>query len=112
MKQTRVRIQKLKEALRSLKPMLPGGISEQRNVCGKGGCRCKDPKKPRLHGPYYQLSFTLKGKSSSFFVRKEDLAEARRRIARYKEFKELSMALIRAYVELAREEGLKVGDRE
>lgn len=105
MAQIRKEVQKLKKRLTAVGSMLPGGISQQRNVCGKPGCRCKDREKPRLHGPYYQLSFTLKGKSSSIFVRKEDLAEARRRIRRYKEFKGLSMALIRAYVELVREEG-------
>ena len=47
--------------------MHPGSLREQYNVCGKAGCRCKDPKKPQKHGPYYQLSYTWRGKSSTPF---------------------------------------------
>jgi len=49
-------IEKLKKRLAELGPLHPGSISEQYNVCGTPGCQCKDPKKPRRHGPYYQLS--------------------------------------------------------
>ena len=65
-----VRIRQIKDMLSQLGPVLPGSLSTQWNVCGKPGCRCKDPKKPRKHGPYYQLSFTVDGKSSSLFVKK------------------------------------------
>jgi len=58
------RIKKLEESLGEIGPMLPGGITEQWNVCGKAGCKCKDPDKPKKHGPYFQLSFTVGGKSS------------------------------------------------
>ena len=51
----------------------PGSLSTQYNVCGTPGCRCKATP-PEKHGPCYQVSFTRKGKSSSKFVRKEDLA--------------------------------------
>lgn len=51
----------------------PGSFSTQYNVCGSPGCRCKtDP--PKKHSPYYQISYTRKGKSSSRFVRNGDLA--------------------------------------
>ncbi len=98
-------IENINSELMALGPMLPGSISEQWNVCGKAGCRCKDPNEPQRHGPYYQLSFTIGGKSSTMFVKKEDLSEVRRRIEKYKRFKDLTVELIRAYVELAREEG-------
>jgi hypothetical protein len=70
-------IEKLKKRLAELGPLHPGSISEQYNVCGTPGCQCKDPKKPRRHGPYYQLSFTWRGKSSTRFVRPEGLPEMR-----------------------------------
>jgi len=57
------KIAQLKQELAELGPMHPGSLSEQYNVCGKPGCRCKDPKNPQKHGPYYQLSFTWRGKS-------------------------------------------------
>ena len=97
---------KIKKELLSLGPMLPGSLSGQWNVCGTRGCKCKDPQKPIRHGPYYQLSFSVKGKSSTLFVRPEDVPEARRRIQRYKRFKQLVMALTQAYVDLARKQKL------
>lgn len=101
------KVDKLKQRLIMLKNIIPGSISTQWNVCGTVGCKCKDKVKPKKHGPYYQLSFSVGGKSSSMFVKPNEVAEVRRRIKRYKEFKELVTELIRAYVELARNEGFK-----
>jgi len=100
-------VAKLKEELVQLGPMLPGSISEQWNVCGTPGCRCKDPDKPVKHGPYYQLSFTVGGKSSSMFIKKEDLPEARQRLKRYQQFKVRSKDLLLAYVALTRKAGFE-----
>jgi hypothetical protein len=83
------RIDSIKADLLALGPMLPGSISEQWNVCGKAGCRCKNPDDPQKHGPYYQLSFTIGGKSSTMFVKKEDLGEVRERIEKHKRFRDL-----------------------
>ena len=99
------RIEQLKAKLAQLGPMLPGSISEQWNVCGTPGCRCKDPDKPMRHGPYYQLSFTVGGKSSTMFVKKENLTEARRRLQRYQQFKTLNTELVHAHIALARKSG-------
>jgi hypothetical protein len=41
-------------------------------LSGSPGCRCKATP-PKKHGPNYQVSFSRKGKSSSKFIRKEDL---------------------------------------
>lgn len=100
------RIDSIKRRIGELEPFLPGSISEQYNVCGKAGCACKDPVKPQKHGPYYQLSFSVRGKSSSMFLAQEVVAEARRRTARYRQFKDLCFELVDAYVQLARSEGL------
>jgi hypothetical protein len=104
------RIKHIKQQIAQLGPFLPGSISEQWNVCGKIGCACKDARKPLKHGPYYQLSFSVKGRSSSMFLKPEQLAEALRRIARYQRFKQLNFDLTQACVDLARHEGLKKGD--
>ena len=42
--------QRVKRSLAELGPMHPGSLREQYNVCGKAGCHCKDPKKPRSMG--------------------------------------------------------------
>lgn len=99
------RIERLKGKLAHLGPMLPGSLSEQWNVCGTPGCRCKDSDRPVRHGPYYQLSFTVGGKSSTMFVKKADLSEARRRLRRYRQFKALSTDLVHAHIALARKTG-------
>ena len=102
---SRSEIDKIKKKLFELGEMLPGSISEQWNVCGAAVCRCKDAKDPQKHGPYFQLSYSVNRKSSSMFIKAEDLAEARKRIGRYQEFKELNMQLAEAYVNLVRSTG-------
>jgi hypothetical protein len=86
--------------------MLPGSISRQWNVCGKPGCQCKHPQRPKKHGPYYQLSFTVAGKSSSLFLKPGEVAEARRCLRRYHRFKRLCSELLAAYVREARQRGV------
>ena len=40
----------------------PGSLARRYTTCGKPGCRCQaDP--PRPHGPYYQLTRKLAGKT-------------------------------------------------
>jgi len=99
------RIEQIRKQLVQFGPMLPGSISEQWNVCGTPQCRCKAPEKPVKHGPYYQLSFTVGGKSSTMFIKKENLSEARRRLKRYQQFKTLCTELVHAYIALTRKNG-------
>ena len=101
------RVKKLKEQLYELEPFLPGSVSTQWNVCGNPKCRCKDPKKPKKHGPYYQLSFTAGGKSSSMFIKKENLKKISCCLKRYKQFKRLNNELLLAYIQWARKHGFK-----
>lgn len=67
----------------------PGSLSKQYNVCGKATCKCKDPEAPQRHGPYYQISYGRKGKSSSAFVRPESLTDIEKQLANYKRLMEL-----------------------
>jgi len=101
------KIDGIKAQFARLGPVLPGSLGKQWNVCGSPGCRCKDPKRPKRHGPYYQLSYTLRGKSSTVFVKTEDVPEVRRRIRRYREFKQLCAALVAAYVQEMRQNGIE-----
>ena len=95
------RIETLKQAIVRLGDLRPGKLSQQYNVCGKADCRCKaDP--PQKHGPYYQLSFTRKGKSSTQFVREEDLAVVRLQLRNYRRLQELIDRWITLGMELSR----------
>ena len=82
------RIEQIKTELAQLGPLRPGHLSQQYNVCGTPGCRCKaDP--PRKHGPYYQLSYTWQSRSHSEFVRLENLAAIRQQLANYERLRAL-----------------------
>lgn len=74
--------------------MRPGSLSKQYNVCGNLACRCKDPVKPKRHGPYYQLSYSRRGKSKTEFIRKEMAPRIRRELKNYKRFVKLREELI------------------
>ncbi len=101
------KVDQLKQKLLNLGPVLPGSISEQWNICGTLNCKCKNPQNPKKHGPYYQLSFSVGGRSSSMFIKKEDLSEARKRVQNYQEFKKLTKELVQAYVDLIRSNGFR-----
>ena len=95
------RIEKVKQAIGRLGDLRPGKLSQQYNVCGKADCRCKaDP--PQKHGPYYQVSFTRSGRSSTQFVRKEDLAVVRQQLRNYQRLRELIDRWITLGMELSR----------
>jgi hypothetical protein len=81
-------IEKIKQELLSLGDLRPGSLSKQYNVCGNPRCRCKkDP--PRKHGPYYQLSFTRKGRSRTQFIRKPHIAMVRKQVKNYRRLRTL-----------------------
>jgi hypothetical protein len=83
------RIHRIKEELLALGEMRPGALSEQYNVCGKPNCRCKAPRSPKKHGPYYQISYSHHGKSTTEFVKREKVAEVRQQLATYARFRKL-----------------------
>lgn len=85
--QIEARIQQIKTQLAALGEMRPGSLSKQYNVCGKPGCRCKDAENPQRHGPYYQLSWVHRGKSTTQFIRRPFVAQVKAELAAYKSFR-------------------------
>lgn len=82
------RIAAIKREISALGPLRPGSISRQYNVCGSPICRCKaDPS--QRHGPYYQLSYTHQRKSTSEFVREQDLPELHEQLRNYERLRAL-----------------------
>jgi hypothetical protein len=94
------RIQKIKQRIAALGDLRPGAISQQYNVCGNPGCRCKATP-PIKHGPYHQLSFTWKGKSSTRFVRDEEVPQVEKQLDNYRRLRELVDEWIRLAAELS-----------
>lgn len=91
-------IEKVKGELAALGDLRPGSLSTQYNVCGSPGCRCKATP-PIKHGPYYQVSYTRKGKSSTKFVKKKDLPDVRKQLKNYERLK----LLMERWIDLAME---------
>lgn len=98
------RIEQIQAQLAELGPMHPGSLSEQYNICGTPGCQCKDPHQPQKHGPYYQLSYTWRGKSTTRFVRPDQVAAIGEKVANYKRFRALIQEWVDLAVELERQE--------
>ncbi len=94
-------IQKLKVQLTALGDMRPGSLSRQYNVCGKPGCRCKDPQHPQRHGPYHQLSYVHQGKSTTRFIRRPCLPMVRAQLITYKRFRKLTEAWVALALKIA-----------
>src|SRR3990172_10563543 len=93
-------IESLKGELATLGDLRPGSLSKQYNVCGKPGCRCK-ASPPEKHGPYYQVSYTRKGRSGSMFVRREQVARVRQQLKNYAKMRRLVDRWIEAGAELS-----------
>ncbi|MBU0718952.1 MAG: hypothetical protein KJ749_11940 [Planctomycetes bacterium] len=93
------RIDRIKQELNALGDLRPGHLSEQYNVCGNPGCRCKaDP--PQRHGPYLQLGWTRKGKSTTRFIRKPDEVIVREQLQNHEQLQTLVNQWIDAAIEL------------
>ena len=101
-------IAEIKRELMALGDLRIGSLSRQYNVCSSPGCRCK-ASPPRKHGPYYQLSYTRKGKSSTRAVQRGSLPELRRQLRSYARLRDLMNRWIDLGTELAT---LRTVDRE
>ena len=88
------RLARIQAELVALGSIHPGSLSTQANVCGTPGCACKDPRHPQKHGPYHQLSYTWRGKSTTRFVRPGRVAILQAKLARYQRFRELTAAWV------------------
>ena len=95
------KIQKIKQQIAALGDLRPGALSQQYNICGNPSCRCKATS-PVKHGPYYQISFTWKGKSTTQFVRDDDVPEAQQQLENYRQLNELVDEWVTLSLELSR----------
>jgi hypothetical protein len=97
-------IEQIKTELQTLGAMRPGSLGRQYSKCGRAGCRCQDPEAPERHGPYYQLSYVHRGKSTSQFIPKELVDTAKEQLATYKRFKALTSRWLDLALALARDQ--------
>jgi len=98
------RLARCKEGLRGIDLVLQGSLTERFMPCGKPGCRCQ-AEPPELHGPYYQWTAKVDGKTKTIRLHKEDLEKFRgfiaegRRLEEYiREWRALSLEAIEEYL--------------
>lgn len=91
-------IAKIKAEINRLEDIRRGSLSKQYNVCGSPGCKCKADR-PKKHGPYYQLSFTKNGKSTSKFVNTKNAQVVNLQVKNYASLRKL----IEKWIELGTE---------
>jgi len=84
------RIERIKAELAAIGGMRPGSLTKQ----------YKDPESQS--GPYYQLSYTLDRHSRTEYIRRESVADIRRRVSNYKRFKKLCAEWIALGIEHSR----------
>src|SRR2546430_17322299 len=100
--QLQAQIEKVKAELLKLGPMRPGSLSQQYSACQKPGCKCVDPAPPQKHGPFYQLTYTHLGKSTTQLVRPQFVPEGREQLATYKKFKTLTQQWVTLDLQLCK----------
>jgi hypothetical protein len=93
----------IKNELMNLGSIHPGSLSRQYNVCGKAGCKCKDPQKPQRHGPYYKVSYAYGGKFSSRFIPRDKVKEVEVELKNYKRLRKLTEDWIGLSIQLVKE---------
>lgn len=101
-KKKQARIRRIQQRLSELGEMRPGSLSRQYNVCGNPQCRCKDPVKPRKHGPYHQLGYYFRKKHTTEFIKEEQLRDVKKLLRNYKTFDQLTKEWVELSVEIAK----------
>ena len=61
----------LLEKIGQIGPILKGSVSASYTRCGQAHCACQDDP-PKLHGPYWQWSTSVEGKTVSRRLRNEE----------------------------------------
>ena len=103
LKKMEIRVEKIKQELQAIGEMRPGSLNRQLTVCGRKGCQCQDPKMPKKHGPYHQLSYVHQGKSTTQFIQDEFLPVVSQQLKNYKTFKQLTAEWVDLALAIAKE---------
>ncbi len=80
--------QEIKRRILALGWARPGSVIRRFMPCGQPGCRCM-AKPPQLHGPYYQWSHKVAGKTVSVRLSEDQARRAKEWAQNYKQLKRL-----------------------
>ena len=64
----------IRAELQTLDIVLRGSITKRFMRCGTPGCRCQADS-PQLHGPYYQWTTKIQGKTKTLRLKPEQVAD-------------------------------------
>ena len=96
----RARQERIAADLGSVGFAMPGTVLERRVRCGKKGCRCgADP--PQLHGPYYQWTRKVAGKTETRLLSAAQMARYRDWFANARRIRALTGELEALSLEIA-----------
>ena len=92
-----------------IEDLIAGTVVEQYVRCGKPNCRCASRRAEDLHGPYYYHMLRLDGRLHKRYVRKQHVAELKRKCRlrqdfnrRQREQHRETMQTIRDFLRMAR----------
>jgi len=71
----------------------PGSLVERYRRCGKPYCHCAKPG-AKGHGPCYSLTRSVKGKTTTKIIPKDEVEETKRQIQEYHRFREVIEELV------------------
>lgn len=93
------RFKKLKTSLAEVGCFRRGSVQRRFMPCGKSGCRCQaDP--PKLHGPYYQWTRKVQGKTVTVRLSSAQAALLRRWISNGRRLDRIISAMERVSIRL------------
>ena len=82
----KARFEALKREVLRLDFVRPGSLVRRFMPCGNHSCRCMG-QPPRLHGPYYQWSHKVAGKTVTLRLSAEQAALCRRWVSNHKKLR-------------------------
>jgi hypothetical protein len=82
------RYEALKAELVRLGLVRPGSLVERYMPCGKPGCRCMGDS-PVLHGPYYQWTHRIRGKTITMRLTRAQAQRCREWIRNHRQMKKV-----------------------
>ena len=92
--------QKSKEQMQALGHVLPGSLQKRSYSCGNPNCRCM--AKGMLHGPYYQWTRKVAGKTVNINLDKDTAQLVTKWIANNRSFRQLYTKLQKISLEVLR----------
>ena len=83
----------LRQQLAAIGDLRPGSLVQNYRKCGKPGCRCAAAQHPG-HGPYWLLTWSLRGKTRSRSIPASEVEATKAQIAECQRLRRLVAELI------------------